>query len=162
MRQIWDRFEPKTKSKKTNSNLLEFYFLIFCTMFKSGPDSPISHYSSILNSNWRRGVVVITTAQIHSSKPELRFLRRFKSCSWRVGDSRWWGSLTMVPAGNKATPFIGQPYHKKIPHHSSSSFINKRYQTNTFHTFWGTWSALALRHLSLDHFGCHTRIFAKY
>ena len=42
-------------------------------MFKSGPDSPISHYSSILNSNWRRGVVVITTAQIHSSKPELRF-----------------------------------------------------------------------------------------
>ena len=73
MRQIWDRFEPKTKSKKTNSNFLEFYFLIFCTMFKSGPDSPISHYSSILNSNWHRGVVVITTAKLHSSKPELRF-----------------------------------------------------------------------------------------
>ena len=39
-------------------------------------------------------------------------LRRFKSCSRRVGDSRWWGSLTMVPAGNKATPFVGQPYRK--------------------------------------------------
>ena len=73
MRQIWDRFEPKTKSKKANSNFFEFYFLIFCTMFKSGPDSPIFHYSSILNSNWCRGVVVITTAQFHSSKPELRF-----------------------------------------------------------------------------------------
>ena len=42
-------------------------------------------------------------------------LRRFKSCSRRVGDSRWWGSLTMVPAENKAntfTPFVGQPDHK--------------------------------------------------
>ena len=24
-------------------------------------------------TNWRRGVVVITTAQLHSTKPELRF-----------------------------------------------------------------------------------------
>ena len=39
-------------------------------------------------------------------------LRRFKSCSQCVGDSRWWGSLTMDPAGNKALPFVGQPYHK--------------------------------------------------
>ena len=29
-------------------------------------------------------------------------LRRFKPCSRRIGDSRWWGYLTMVPAGNKA------------------------------------------------------------
>ena len=28
-------------------------------------------------------------------------LRRFKSYSQRVGDSRWWGSLKMVRAGNK-------------------------------------------------------------
>ena len=27
------------------------------------------------------------------------------SCSRRVGDSRWWGSLIMVPAGNKAKRF---------------------------------------------------------
>ena len=31
-------------------------------------------------------------------------LRRFKSCARRVRDSRWWGSLTMVPARNKAEP----------------------------------------------------------
>ena len=42
--------------------------------------------------------MVITTAHLHSTKPELRF----KSCSRRVGDSRWWRSLTMVPAGNNA------------------------------------------------------------
>ena len=29
-------------------------------------------------------------------------LRRFKSCLRRVEDSWWWGSLTVVPAGNKA------------------------------------------------------------
>ena len=29
-------------------------------------------------------------------------LCRFKSCLWRVGDSRWWGSLTVVPVGSKA------------------------------------------------------------
>ena len=51
-------------------------------------------------------------------KARTQALRRFKPCSWRVGDSRWWGSLTMVPAGNKAAPFIGQPYHKN---NSSSS-----------------------------------------
>ena len=35
----------------------------------------------------------------------LRFgqiLRWFKTCSRRVGNSRWWGSLIMVLAGNKA------------------------------------------------------------
>ena len=29
-------------------------------------------------------------------------LRRFKPCSWRVGDWQWWGSLTVVQAGHKA------------------------------------------------------------
>ena len=43
-------------------------------------------------------------------------------CSRRVGDSRWWGSLTVVLAWNKATPFVGQPYHKNnSPSLSSSS-----------------------------------------
>ena len=37
-------------------------------------------------------------------------LRRFKSCSRRVGDSRWWGSLTMVPAGNKAKRLLSVNY----------------------------------------------------
>ena len=46
-------------------------------------------------SLWRRGVVVITSAQLHLTKPQLRLWRR-------VGDLRWWGSLTMVPTGNKA------------------------------------------------------------
>ena len=34
---------------------------------------------------WRRGVVVITTAQLHSTKPELRFC----AGSRNVGDAQW-------------------------------------------------------------------------
>ena len=36
------------------------------------------------------------------NKAWIQVLRRFKSCSRRVGDLRWWGSLTMVPVRNKA------------------------------------------------------------
>ena len=53
------------------------------------------------NEVYRRAVVVITTAQLHPTKLELSFCR-FKSCSRRVEDLRWWGPLTVLPAGNKA------------------------------------------------------------
>ena len=68
---------------------------------------------------WCSGYHYCTTS---FNKAWNQVLRRFKPCSRRVGDSRWWGSLTMVPAGNKATPFVGQPYHKNNSS-SSSSFI---------------------------------------
>ena len=45
-------------------------------------------------------------------------LRRLKSCSRRVGDPRWWGSLTMIPAGNKAKPLSSVNHAtKKIHNH---------------------------------------------
>ena len=55
---------------------------------------------------WRRSVVVITTTQLHSTKPELRF-----------GDSRWWGSLAMVPVGNKAEHLSSVNHTTKTIHH---------------------------------------------
>ena len=67
---------------------------------------------------WCSGYRYCTTS---FNKAWTQVLRRFKSCSRRVGDSRWWGSLTVVPAGNKATPFVGQPYHKNNSSSSSSS-----------------------------------------
>ena len=71
------------------------------------------------------------------SKAWTQVLRRFKSCSRSVGVSRWWGSLTVVPAGNKATPFVGQPYHKKINHHHNhhmcwNNFIKKKPKQRCF------------------------------
>ena len=44
-------------------------------------------------------------------------LRRFKSCSRRVEDLRWWGSLTMVPAGNKAKRLSSVNHTIKTIHH---------------------------------------------
>ena len=44
-------------------------------------------------------------------------LRWFKSFSRRVGDSRWWGSLTMVPAGNKSKSLSSVNHTTKAIHH---------------------------------------------
>ena len=85
---------------------------------------------------WRRGVVVITTTQLHSSKSELRLCAGSKSCSRLIGDSQWSESLTVAPAGNKATPFVGQSYDK-INSSSSSSSSSSPYfqQRNLGHKF---------------------------
>ena len=48
---------------------------------------------------------------------ETQVLCRFKSCSRRVGDSRWWGSLTMVPARNKAKRLSSVNHTTKTIHH---------------------------------------------
>ena len=48
-------------------------------------------------------------------------LRRFKPCSRRVGDSRWWGSLTVVPAGNKAKRLSSVNHTTKTIHHHHHS-----------------------------------------
>ena len=47
----------------------------------------------------------------------IQVLRRFKSCSRRVGDSRWWGSLTMVLTGNKAKSLSSVNHTTKTIHH---------------------------------------------
>ena len=44
-------------------------------------------------------------------------MRRFKSCSRRVGDSQWWGSLTMAPAGNKAKRLSSVNHAPKTIYH---------------------------------------------
>ena len=74
----------------------------------------------ILVAPWCSGYHYCTTSFI---KAWTEVLRRFKSCSQRVGNSRWRGSLTMVPAGNKAPPFVGQTYHKNSSSLSSSKNI---------------------------------------
>ena len=44
-------------------------------------------------------------------------MRRLKPCPRRVEDSRWWGFLTMVPAGNKAKHFSSVNHTTKTIHH---------------------------------------------
>ena len=56
----------------------------------------------------------------------------FKSCSRRVGDSRWWGSLTAVPAASKAKRLSSVNYATKTIHHhhhivNQNSLLNQIY-----------------------------------
>ena len=44
-------------------------------------------------------------------------LHKFKSCSLRVGDSQWWRSLIMVPAGNKAKRISSVNHTTETIHH---------------------------------------------
>ena len=44
-------------------------------------------------------------------------LRTFISCSWCVRDSRWWGSLRMVPAKNKRKRLSSINHSTKTTHH---------------------------------------------
>ena len=49
-------------------------------------------------------------------------LHGFKSCLQRVGDSRWWVSLTMVPAGNKTKRLSPVNHTTKTIHHHHFMF----------------------------------------
>ena len=60
-------------------------------------------------------------------------LRRFKPCSRRVGDSRWWGSLTVVPAGNKAKRLSPVNHTTKTIHHHVGRENIPKICTTDFH-----------------------------
>ena len=56
--------------------------------------------------------------------------RRFKSCLQRVRDSRWGGSLTMVPAGYKANRLSLVNYSTKtIRHHHYYHYHHHHHQS---------------------------------
>ena len=71
---------------------------------------------------WRRGVVVMNTAQLHLTKPQLRFCAGSNpACGLsEIGDGEdlWqWSRLEI-----RLNALVGQPYHKN--NSSSSSFHN--------------------------------------
>ena len=55
-------------------------------------------YIDILLASWYSIYHNCTTS---FNQAQTQVLHGFKSCLWSVGDSRWWESLIMVPAGNK-------------------------------------------------------------
>ena len=72
----------------------------------------------ILVTLWCSGYHYCTTP---FSKASTQVLHRFISCSWCVGDSRWWGSLTLVPTGNRAKRFSSVNKTTKTIHHHRSN-----------------------------------------
>ena len=59
--------------------------------------------------------MVITTAQLDSTKSEL--MCKLKTCTWRVRDSQWLGSLKKIPAGNKAKSLSSVNQSAKTTHY---------------------------------------------
>ena len=75
-----------------------------------------------LVASWCSGYHYCTTS---CSEAWHQVLRRFKPCSRRVGDSRWWGSLTMVPAGNKAKRLSSVNHTTKTIHHHHHHHLHR-------------------------------------
>ena len=69
---------------------------------------------------WCSGYHYFTTS---FNKAWTQVLRRFKFCSWRVGDSRWWESLTVVLAGNKAKRLSTIIHTTKTIHHHQAGIF---------------------------------------
>ena len=57
-------------------------------------------------------------------KAWIQVLPRFKSCSRSVGDSRWWGSLIMVPTGDKAKRLSSVNHTTKLTQFTNSYLLN--------------------------------------
>ena len=74
---------------------------------------PILYINIYPLAPWSIGYHYCTTS---FNKVRTQVLRRFKSCSRRFGDSRWWGSLTKVPAGNKAKRLSSVNHNTKTIH----------------------------------------------
>ena len=90
------------------------------------------HYSMFWYKEWKRsqvfyllrlqdlssGVVVITTAQFHSTKLELTFCTSSDPPRGVLEiPPRWWGSLTIVPTRNKAKRISLVNHTTKTIHH---------------------------------------------
>ena len=75
---------------------------------------PTLQSSSPILVPWCSGYDYCTTS---FNKVWTQVLGKFKSCSRCVGDSRWWGSLTMVLAGNKAKRLLLVNHATKTIHH---------------------------------------------
>ena len=88
------------------------------------------HQENFINMNillvkiYYRAVVVITAAQLHSTKPEPRFCAGSNVALGVSGDSRWWGSLTMVPTGNTAKHLSSLNHTTKTILHHHHHYIN--------------------------------------
>ena len=74
----------------------------------------ITHRAHRIVVPWCSGYHYCTTS---FNKSWTQVLRRFKSCLLRVGDSRWWGSLTMVLAGNKTKRLSSVRHTAETIHH---------------------------------------------
>ena len=107
-------FKPSTNNSKSWKGLYMHSFPL------PSLGNEISTTNLSISSPWCSGYHYCTTS---FNEAWTQVLRRFKSCSRRVGDSQWWGSLTMVPAGNKAKCLSSVNHTTKTIHQGLSHNI---------------------------------------
>ena len=74
---------------------------------------------------WGCGYLYCITSFIKASTQALHWC---KSWLWHVGDLQWWGSVTMVPSGNRAKCLLSVNHITKIHHHHTwFSYSTERY-----------------------------------
>ena len=101
----------------------QFKMYVTCIWYFS-PNSTLWHVVNLLHhfscvdrllmAPWCSGYHCCTTS---FNETWTQVLRKFKSCLRRVGDLRWWGSLTTVPAGNKVKRLSSVNHSLKTIHH---------------------------------------------
>ena len=101
-------------------------------------------------------------ANAHSfNKAWTQVLRRFKSCSWRVGDSRWWGSLTMVPDGNKAKRLSSVNHITKTTYHHHHHHHHCVQVSISLMLICNTCALHLAPRLPINHFNHHQKLFLR-
>ena len=83
--------------------------------------------------SWCSGYQYWTTS---FNKAWTKVLRRFQSWPQCDGDSRWWGSATMVPAENKAKGFLLVNHTTKTIHHHNNNNHHHHHHHHHHHKKW--------------------------
>ena len=99
---VWKHLKPSPKERKSESNNPKAYSEHRQTFKMERFAKMVSGFSGF---KWLMAGAVVKWyyyCKMSFSKTWTQVLRKVKSCSRRVGDSRWGGSLAMVLAGNKA------------------------------------------------------------
>ena len=106
----WRLFD--NASGKAFNKFLVMIIKAYCTLSKNNFTK--RNRNVIFVAPWCSGYHYCTTS---FNKAWTQVLRRLKPCSRRVGDSRWWGSLTVAPAGNKAKRLSSVNHTTTTIHH---------------------------------------------
>ena len=72
------------------------------------------------------------------NKAQTQDLHRFISCLWHIWESRWWGSLTMVPAGNKAKCLLLVNHTTKTIHHHHHLLLFEYIVKSSYFPWWNS------------------------
>ena len=109
----WNNFSKNLFQTQAAINLQNVSFISNQKLFSMVCNFMFKQHHHIV-AQWCSGYHYCTTS---FNKTWTQVLCRFKPCSWHVLGSRWSGSLTMVPAGNKAKCLLSVNHNAKTIHH---------------------------------------------